>query len=203
MCTVPFLAAWFALNMRIRPCHPTSSYLIIRPWSLSSATSIIPWRHWDGHLQSFSCVDRHDTHIHRHTHTHTHTTHMAMMDTCASAYLHEGGVFVLDSCSTSQGLAVCPSCLGICHQMKRAPLGLRAWIAWFLWLLSEAGSRDHGEQGNSGGNKRLSKSVQRGHGRISEWVNEDIWRYSHPLLLECIFMPWICPFKRHYFKHVC
>ncbi len=103
------------------------------------------------------------------TDTQTHTSHMAMMDTCANAYLHDGGVFVLDSCSTSQGLAVCQTFISLCHQMKHGPLDLWAGPALFLWLLREAGRGDIGSQGNLGGNGCLGESVQWWKG-----VNEDI-----------------------------
>jgi len=42
-----------------------------------------------------------------------------MTDTCANAYLYDGGVFLLDSCSTSHLLAVCQAFISLCDHTRR------------------------------------------------------------------------------------
>ena len=78
---------------------------------------------------------------------------MAMMDTCAKAYLHDGGVFVLDSCGVSWGLAVCQASISLCHQMIHGSVG----VDLLLWLLSKTGKRDTAGQSNSGVNECSSE----------------------------------------------
>lgn len=118
--------AWFALNMRIIPHPPTSS---LSQGSLNLVTSILPWRHSDGQLQGFFLAQTSVPHTC--AGTHTHTSHVVSVGTCSNAYPRNGGVFELDSCRTSQGLAVCQTFVSLFHQIKHGPLGFWAWLAGF------------------------------------------------------------------------
>lgn len=66
---------WFALNMRIIPHPPTSSFSQgASTWSPPS----LPWCHWDGHFRGFRALATVP-----HTGTHTHTSHVVSVVTCS------------------------------------------------------------------------------------------------------------------------
>lgn len=128
--TVPLLSG---LMCSKHENYPTSSYLITQPREPQLGhlhPPLAPLR-WTTSGVFFFFLLGPVCHTHARAHTHTHTSHVVSVGTCSNAYPRNGGVFELDSCSTSQGLAVCQTFVSLFRQIKHGPLGLWAWLAGF------------------------------------------------------------------------